>query len=64
MAKGDTVYSETVPGAHGNYGWDVRFDMTNGFLGLTQWEGDRVKDRVLMSPKQVKELVAFMGKTK
>lgn len=64
MAKGDTQYSERIKGARGNYGWQVRFDMTNGYLGITQIDGEAVKDRVLLSPAQVQELLDFVGKKK
>lgn len=63
MAKnGLTTYSEKVRGASGNYGWQVRFDLTdNEYLGITQFDGETVKDRVLLSPAQVKELVSFVS---
>jgi hypothetical protein len=57
-----TDYSPVLPGERGNYNWPVRYDMTGGFLGITQIEGDTVKDRVLLSPKQVRELTAFIRK--
>jgi hypothetical protein len=57
-----TKYSEQIKGDKRNYNWPVRFDMTTGgFLGISQLEGlDTVRDRVLLSPNQVKELVAFI----
>lgn len=64
MAKntGRTTYSEKIKGARGNYGWDVRFDLTeNEYLGITQFEGEVVKDRVVLSPAQVRELVEFVS---
>ena len=64
MAKGDTHYSERVRGARGNYDWAARFDLTDGYLGITQFEGDAVKDRVLLSPAQVQALLDFVGKKK
>jgi hypothetical protein len=64
MARGDTTYSDEVPGARGNYGWPATFDLTDGYLGITQFEGDTVKDRVLLSPRQVAALVAFVSKRK
>lgn len=57
--KGRTIYSDQIAGARGNYNWPVRFDSTDGHLGITQTEGDKVKDRVLLSPKQVQELIKF-----
>jgi len=55
MKKNETVYSESVPGAAVNYNWPVQFDMTDGTLGITQ-----VDDRVLLSPYQVKALLAWL----
>lgn len=63
MAAGLTKYSEQVEGNTGNHKLPARFDMTDGYLGITQTEGDRT-DRVLLSPKQVAELLAFVGKSK
>jgi hypothetical protein len=55
-----TKYSDKVAGDKGNYNWDVRFDLTEGkYLGITQYDGDVVKDRVLLTLKQVKALIAF-----
>lgn len=62
MAKGDTEYSEKVPGTRGNYEWPVRFEVTDGYLGIAQYEGDKVKDKVLLSPAQVRKLVAFVAR--
>jgi hypothetical protein len=59
-----TTYSEKVKGARGNYGWLARFDLTDGYLGITQFEGEKVKDRVLLSPAQVQELLNFIGSKK
>lgn len=63
MAKntGRTTYSEKIKGTPANYGWQVRFDDTDGYLGITQYEGEVVKDRVLLSPAQAKELVNFVS---
>lgn len=57
---GRTYYSDKIDGERGNYGWPVRYDLTDGYVGITQTEGDVVKDRVLLSPKQVKELTRFI----
>lgn len=59
--KGITTYSNKIAGEKRNYDLPVRFDLTDGFLGITQFEGDVVKDRALLSPKQVRELVDFIG---
>jgi hypothetical protein len=55
-----TRYSDKIDGDKGSYHWSVTFDLTSGHLGITQIEGDKVKDRVLLCPKQVKELLAFV----
>ena len=58
-----TTYSDKIPGTTGNYNWPVRFDKTDGFIGITQLETDgSVKDRVLLSPKQIAKLQKFIGK--
>jgi len=64
MANGLTTYSEKIKGSEGNYDWEVRFDLTDGFLGITQFEGQTVKDRVLLSPAQVRQLLAFVTEKK
>lgn len=61
MEEGITTYSPKIEGERGNYEWPVQLDLTDGFLGITQWDGGLVKDRVLLSPKQVKELLAFVN---
>jgi hypothetical protein len=58
--KGRTYYSGEIEGARGNYGWPVKYDLTDGYLGISQTEDGKVKDRVLLSPKQVKELTEFV----
>lgn len=55
-----TRYSDRIEGSPGNYNWTVRFDDSEGFLGITQIEDDKVKDRVLLSPKQVKAMTDFL----
>jgi len=58
-----TRYSNRIKGDRGNFDWPARFDWTTGgggYLGITQMDGDEVKDRVLLSPKQVEELAAFI----
>jgi hypothetical protein len=60
MAKGQTHYSEKINGARGNYNWPVRFEVTDGYLGIWQYEDGKVKDCVLLSPKQVSELTKFV----
>lgn len=56
-----TTYGDMIKGDRRNYNWASRFDLTeDGYLGITQFDGVTVKDRVLLSPKQVKELAAFI----
>lgn len=59
-----TRYSEKVKGDRGNFNWLARFDLSGGYLGITQFEGDAVTDRVLLSPAQVQQLVDFVSKKK
>ena len=60
MVRGTTYYSEQINGSRGNYNWPVRYDFTDGYLGISQTEDGKVKDRVLLSPAQVKELMEFV----
>lgn len=57
--RGTTRYSDKVPGAEGNYRHAARFDVTNGYIGITQWT-DASVERVLLSPAQMRALVAFV----
>ena len=60
--KGITTYSEKIPGTRGNFGWSVRFDKADGFLGISQYKPEI--DRVLLSRQQVKALLLFVeGRT-
>jgi hypothetical protein len=57
-----TYYSDEVAGARGNYNWPVTYDVTGGYVGITQKADDgTVKDRVLLSPEQVKALTEFLA---
>ena len=62
------MYSSEIAGDEGNYGWVVKFDKggkpgaTKGYVGITQCENGKVKDRVLLSPGQVEELAKFLKK--
>ena len=62
--RGRTEYSERVEGNRGNHNFGARFDMSDGYLGITQFDGDAIPDRVLLSPRQVQELLAFIDKMK
>lgn len=65
MGADETKYSEKITGERRNYNWAVRFDITgNGFVGITQYDGDTVKDRVLLSPDQVAKLSRFVSSAK
>lgn len=58
-----TVYSDDVPGQCGNYGWAARFDWTGGYVGIDQWSPRGTNtERVLLSPNQVRALLAFVEK--
>ena len=62
MRKGITYYSEKIPGSQGNYKWPARFDLTDGYLGIDNFPNlaDERGSRVLLSPQQVKALLAFL----
>lgn len=64
MSVDTTKYSERVKGDRGNFEQAVRFDVTRGYVGITQLDidGVTVNDRVLLSPAQFKALVSFAGK--
>lgn len=56
MRTSTIQYSADIEGDRGNCDLKVRFDLSEGYLGISQSE-----DRVLLSPKQVEGLVAFVG---
>lgn len=56
---GITTYSEKIKGEPRNHDRPARFDLTDGFLGITQNCGIEI-DRVLLSPKQIRELISFI----
>jgi hypothetical protein len=60
LVDGQTYYSERIKGERRNYNWPVRFDLTDGLLGITQLGDETVRDRVLLSPKQVQEMLKFL----
>jgi hypothetical protein len=60
--KERTTYSEKFKGDKGNYGWPVSFDVTDGYIGISQ-TGDTETERVLLSPSQVKAMLLFLGIT-
>jgi len=56
-----TEYSSQIEGTLRNYNWPVRFDHTDGFVGVDQYDEEgHVKSRVLLSPVQVEELIVFV----
>jgi hypothetical protein len=66
VGRGITDYSERVEGEMRNHEHTCRFDVTDGFIGITQFEGDgtQVTDRVLLSPRQFTALLAFLKRAK
>lgn len=54
-----TTYSKTIPGSPGNYNWNVSFDETDGFIGITQMQGKEC-ERVLLNKHQVRALIEFV----
>lgn len=58
--KDITYYSDKVEGSNGNYHWPCKFDITNGYLGITSYEDEGSVERVLLSPKQVAALIRFV----
>ncbi len=63
VERAEIEYSRRIPGQRQNYGWAVRFDETEGSLGIQQYDedGDSAA-RVLLSPKQVEALMVFYRK--
>lgn len=63
MPRNEIEYSDKIDGDAGNYGWAVRADETDGYLGITQY-GSEAGDirRVLLSRAQVEAVVAFYRK--
>jgi hypothetical protein len=60
-------YSKWIEGSENNHGWPARFDKDRGCVGISQTAEDGssiITDRVLLSPKQVRELLAFLGAEK
>lgn len=57
-------YSKYIAGNKGNYDWKVRFDRSqHGYLGISQDHspGSHGIERVLLCPRQVNELLKFLG---
>jgi hypothetical protein len=63
MKEGEFRYSGKIPGNARNHRFAQRFDINyDGYLGIQQFDGAKVADRVLLSPAQVKALLAFLKK--
>jgi hypothetical protein len=59
VMKNDRIYySKEIEGDKGNYNWPVKFDRTGGYVGISQMVDGKV-ERILLSPRQVRELIAF-----
>lgn len=56
--------NDKVLGDASNSYQPVRFDDTDGYIGITQFEGPvpgaRVKERVLLTPVQMRALIRFV----
>ena len=61
-AREGITYSAKICGARGNYHWPVSFDIDGGYVGINQYEYSSTGNfrRILLSPLQVKELIAFV----
>lgn len=62
-ATGRTRYTEVIPGQRGNDDRSVRFDLTDGYLGVTAFQrvgSMSVSARVLLSPYQLAALLKFV----
>jgi len=62
--KGRTYYSEKIKGSPANHNWQARFDVTDGYVGINQYDGETLNDRVLLSPAQVRQLIKFVTEKK
>jgi hypothetical protein len=60
MKQETTHYSRDINGEFRNYHWSVRFDITDRYLGISQTHDDGTVERVLLSPKQVTAMLAFL----
>jgi hypothetical protein len=55
-----TEYSDEFAGNKRNYNLPVRFDLTGGYLGITQSPGSGHSERVLLTPAQVRRLIGWL----
>jgi len=58
--RGLTAYSDRQAGDRGNHGTSVRFDLTDGYVGISQFVESTVADRVLLTPAQWRALREFV----
>jgi hypothetical protein len=61
-SKGTTNYSSRISGNRTNHGRAARFDITDGYVGIQEYEkdGKTVANRVLLTPDQWEILVEFV----
>lgn len=60
-SEGTTNYSSRISGNPRQHNRPVKFDVTDGYVGISSYEADgKVIDRVLLSPSQWKTLVKFV----
>jgi hypothetical protein len=58
---GETIYGEKIAGDTANHNQAVRFDVTDKYVGIAQFDEDgTVNGRVLLTPKQAKALVEWI----
>lgn len=59
--KGETWYGDKVAGDTRNHKQAVRFDVTDKYVGIAQFdESGTVNGRVLLTPKQAKSLAEWI----
>ena len=58
---GLTHYSAIVTGTSQNWHQDVRFDKTDGYLGISARQDGHWKDRVLLTPTQIIALLKYLA---
>ena len=60
-AKGETWYGDKLNGDEGNFNMPVRFDVTDKYVGIVQFEETgKVTERILLTPKQAKALAEWI----
>ena len=56
-----TDYSTEFTGTERNYHMTARFDLQDGYVGISQRDSDGRLERVLLAPSQVRELIRFVS---